>query len=95
MKKRNRLSRWLLRLYWKYTTSVNKNAELEAKRYAEYLNEHYTISEQLNIYKKLQQEFITIREEEIKNTIVEIVQKQEHQKYLEKNLENFKHLIPN
>lgn len=95
MKKRNRLSRWLLRLYWKYTTSVNKNAELEAKRYAEYLNEYYTISEQLNIYKKLQQEFITIREEEIKNTVVEIVQKQEHQKYLEKNLENFKHLIPN
>lgn len=95
MKKRNRLSRWLLRLYWKYTTSVNKNAELEARRYAEYLNEHYTISEQLNIYKKLQQEFITIREEEIKNTVVEIVQKQEHQKYLEKNLENFKHLIPN
>lgn len=95
MKKRNRLSRWLLRLYWKYTTSVNKNAELEARRYAEYLNEHYTISEQLNIYKKLQQEFITIHEEEIKNTVVEIVQKQEHQKYLEKNLENFKHLIPN
>ena len=95
MKKRNRLSRWLLRLYWKYTTSVNKNVELEAKRYAKYLNEHYTISEQLNIYKKLQQEFITIREEEIKNTVVEIVQKQEHQKYLEKNLENFKHLIPN
>ena len=95
MKKRNRLSRWLLRLYWKYTTSVNKNAELEAKRYAEYLNEYYTISEQLNIYKKLQQEFITIREEEIKNTVIEIVQKQEHQKYLEKNLENFKHLIPN
>ena len=50
---------------------------------------------QLNIYKKLQQEFITIREEEIKNTVIEIVQKQEHQKYLEKNLENFKHLIPN
>ena len=95
MKKRNRLSRWLLRMYWKYTTSVNKNAELEAKRYAKYLNEHYTISEQLNIYKKLQQEFIAIREEEIKNTVVEIVQKQEHQKYLEKNLENFKHLIPN
>lgn len=95
MKKRNRLSRWLLRLYWKYTTSVNKNVELEAKRYAEYLNEHYTVSEQLNIYKKLQQEFIAIREEEIKNTVVEIVQKQEHQKYLEKNLENFKHLIPN
>ena len=95
MKKRNRLSRWLLRMYWKYTTSVNKNAELEAKRYAEYLNEHYTINEQLNIYKKLQQEFIAIREEEIKNTVVEIVQKQEHQKYLEKNLENFKHLIPN
>jgi len=95
MKKRNRLSRWLLRLYWKYTTSVNKNVELEAKRYTKYLNEHYTISEQLNIYKKLQKEFITIREEEIKNTVVEIVQKQEHQKYLEKNLENFKHLIPN
>ena len=95
MKKRNRLSRWLLRLYWKYTTSVNKNVELEAKRYVEYLNEHYTISEQLNIYKKLQQEFIAIREEEIKNTVIEIVQKQEHQKYLEKNLENFKHLIPN
>ena len=95
MKKRNRLSRWLLRLYWKYTTSVNKNVELEAKHYAKYLNEHYTISEQLNIYKKLQQEFIVIREEEIKNTVVEIVQKQEHQKYLEKNLENFKHLIPN
>ena len=95
MKKRNRLSRWLLRMYWKYTTSVNKNAELEAKRYAKYLNEHYTINEQLNIYKKLQKEFITIREEEIKNTVVEIVQKQEHQKYLEKNLENFKHLIPN
>lgn len=95
MKKRNRLSRWLLRLYWKFTATVHKNAELEARRYAKYLNEHYTISEQLNIYKKLQQEFITIREEEIKNTVVEIVQKQEHQKYLEKNLENFKHLIPN
>ena len=95
MKKRNRLSRWLLRLYWRFTAAVHKNTELEAKRYVKYLNEHYTVNDQLNIYKKLQQEFIIIREEEIKNTVVEIVQKQEHQRYLEKNLENFKHLIPN
>lgn len=94
MKKRNRLSRWLLRFYWNFTSSVKKNVELEVKRYSDYLNENYIPSEQLRIYKQLQARLIVLHEEKIKERIIENIQGQEEQKYLEDNLKKLKALIP-
>ena len=82
----NRLKKWWFSLYWKYTKTSKKITELEAKRYSTYLTESYTEVEQLFILKELHKCLIEYREEQIKNTEIEILQKKEKSVLLANNL---------
>lgn len=84
---KNRFIRWCLHFFWKYTASTKRITELEAKRYCNYLTENYSEVEQLFIIKELQKALVDFRENQIKNTEVEIIQKKEKVLLLNKNLD--------
>ena len=87
---KKRFLNWLQHLVWKYTEPTAKIADLEAKRYCDYITSHYSELEQIMILKNLGKELISHREEQIKNKGVEILQKKEEYSNLETNLEKLK-----
>ena len=64
---KKRFLNWLQHLVWKYTEPTAKIADLEAKRYCDYITLHYSELEQIMILKNLGKELISHREEQIKN----------------------------
>ena len=87
---KERIKKWWLHLFWKYTATNKKIVELEALRYCNYVTDNYTESEQIFILKELHKELINHREKQIKNKGVEILQKQQNLVDLETNLEKLK-----
>mgnify|MGYP003647820843 CR=1 FL=1 len=81
-----RLNRWYFHIFWKYTASTKKITDLESKRYTGYLTDNYSDVEQLFILKKLHKDLIQHRENQIKNTELEIIEKEEKIKVLNINL---------
>ena len=87
---KNRFLKWLLHLYWKYTASSKQISNLEAKRYCDYLTENYNEIEQLFILKELHKCLIEYRENQIKNTDIEIIEKKDTISVLNDNLDKLK-----
>ena len=87
---KERIKKWWLHLFWKYTATNKKIVELEALRYCNYVTDSYTESEQIFILKELHKELINYCEEQIKNKGVEILQKKQELIDLETNLEKLK-----
>ena len=87
---KERIKKWWLHLFWKYTATNKKIVELEALRYCNYVTDNYTESEQIFILKELHKELINYREEQIKNKGVEILQKKQEFVDLETNLNKLK-----
>jgi hypothetical protein len=84
---KNRFIRWCLHFFWKYTASTRQVTDLEAKRYCNYLTDNYSELEQLFILKELHKALIDFRENQIKNTEIEVIQKIEKVIVLNKNLD--------
>lgn len=84
---KNRFIRWCLHMFWKYTSSTKKITDLESKRYCNYLTENYSETEQLFILQQLKKDLIDHRENQIKNTEIEVIQKKEKVVVLTKNLD--------
>ena len=87
---KKRFLNWLQHFVWKYTEPTAKIADLEAKRYCDYITSHYTELEQIMILKNLGKELVSHREEQIKNKEVLILQEKENITKLESNLEKLK-----
>lgn len=87
---KERIKKWWLHLFWKYTATNKKIVELEALRYCNYITDNYTESEQIFILKELHKELINHREEQIKNKGIQILQEQQNLVDLETNLQKLK-----
>ena len=87
---KERLKKWWLHLFWKYTATNKKIVELEAVRYCNYITDGYDENQQIFILKELHKELINHREEQIKNKSIEILQEQQNLVDLETNLQKLK-----
>jgi hypothetical protein len=87
---KERIKKWWLHLFWKYTATNKKIVELEALRYCNYVTNSYDESQQIFILKELHKELINHREEQIKNKGVQILQEQQNLEALETNLNKIK-----
>ena len=87
---KERIKKWWLHLFWKYTVTNKKIVELEALRYCNYVTDSYDENQQIFILKELHKELINHREEQIKNKEVLILQEKESITKLESNLEKLK-----
>ena len=87
---KERIKKWWLHLFWKYTATNKKIVELEGLRYCNYITSNYNESEQIFILKELHKELIKHCEEQIKNKGVQILQEKEECTNLETNLEKLK-----
>ena len=87
---KERIEKWWLHLFWKYTATNKKIVELEGLRYCNYITDNYTESEQIFILKELHKELINHREEQIKNKGIQILQEQQNLVDLETNLQKLK-----
>ena len=87
---KERIEKWWLHLFWKYTATNKKIVELEALRYCNYITDSYDENQQIFILKELHKELINHREEQIKNKGIEILQKKQELTDLETNLEKLK-----
>ena len=87
---KERIKKWWLHLFWKYTATNKKIVELEALRYCNYITDSYDENQQIFILKELHKELINHREEQIKNKHVLILQEQQNIEKLESNLEKLK-----
>lgn len=87
---KERIKKWWLHLFWKYTATNKKIVELEALRYCNYITDSYDENQQIFILKELPKKLIDHREEQIKNKSIEILQKQQERSNLETNLEKLK-----
>jgi hypothetical protein len=87
---KERINKWWLHLFWKYTATNKKIVELEALRYCNYITNSYDENQQIFILKELYKELINHREEQIKNKGVQILQEQQNLETLETNLNKIK-----
>ena len=87
---KERIKKWWLHLFWKYTAANKKIVELEGLRYCNYITSNYNENEQIFILKELHKELINHREEQIKNKGIQILQKKQELTDLETNLEKLK-----
>ena len=87
---KERIKKWWLHLFWKYTATNKKIVELEALRYCNYITGSYDENQQIFILKEFHKELINHREEQIKNKGIEILQEQQNLETLETNLEKLK-----
>ena len=87
---KERIKKWWLHLFWKYTATNKKIVELEGLRYCNYITSNYNENEQIFILKELHKELINHREEQIKNKGIEILQKKQDLVDLETNLNKLK-----
>jgi len=87
---KERIKKWWLHLFWKYTATNKKIVELEALRYCNYITGSYDENQQIFILKELHKELINHREEQIKNKGIQILQEQQNLETLETNLEKLK-----
>lgn len=85
-----RVKKWWLHLFWKYTATNKKIVELEGLRYCNYITDSYDENQQIFILKELHKELINHREEQIKNKGVQILQEQQNLEALETNLNKIK-----
>lgn len=89
---KKRIIKWWNHLLWNYSTPTHKILELEPARYLKYLNESYSVDEQLFIIKKLTNKMIELREEQVKNKHLDILEEKENLAKLEHNLIKLKSL---
>jgi hypothetical protein len=89
---KKRIINWWNHLLWNYSTPIHKIVELESTRYLKYLNNAYSVDEQLFIVKKLTNEIIQLREDQIKNKHLDILEEKENLAKLESNLLKLKSL---
>ena len=87
---KERIKKWWLHLFWKYTATNKKIVELEALRYCNYVTDSYGENQQILILKELHKELINHREEQIKNKGIQILQEQQNLVDLETNLQKLK-----
>lgn len=90
---KKRFFKWLNHLYWKYTAGSSKISTLEAKRYCDYLTENYNETEQLFILKDLHKHLTEYRENQIKNTEIELIQQKDKLEVLKKSLEKINNAL--
>lgn len=87
---KQRVKKWWLHLFWKYTATSKKIVELEGLRYCNYITDSYDENQQIFILKELHKKLINHREEQIKNKGVQILQEQQNLEALETNLNKLK-----
>ena len=87
---KERIKKWWLHLFWKYTATNKKIVELEALRYCNYVTDSYDENQQIFILKEFQKELINHREEQIKHKGVKKKKKKQELTDLETNLEKLK-----
>lgn len=84
---KKRVKSWLNHLIVKYIPSVQKIAQLEAKRLVDYITENYSREEQKYLIEEMSKNLIEFRKQEIQNKILELEKNKADLILLNENLE--------